>query len=280
MAKGRLQVGEICGAGCGRASARGRQHWLLCRRKQRPRATEGWGGAEQAPHSKVAKMRIMSFLPFVLLVSCAGAPPDPVTKSYPEAAPAGLSIPAMQSFSLQAPSSVRHSNSELAANFLALEFHLEGGRDLNRITRFEGPISVALTGNVPTTASAELTRLIARFRAEAGLNIATAPSAETASITVNFVSGAWMKRLVPSAACFVVPGVSSLAEYRAAKSAAATDWAQIMQRSRVAVFIPENASPQEVRDCLHEELAQAMGPLNDLFELPDSVFNDATSTLS
>ncbi len=219
-------------------------------------------------------MRIMSFLPFVLLVSCAGAPPDPVTKSYPEAAPAGLSIPAMQSFSLQAPSSVRHSNSELAANFLALEFHLEGGRDLNRITRFEGPISVALTGNVPTTASAELTRLIARFRAEAGLNIATAPSAETASITVNFVSGAWMKRLVPSAACFVVPGVSSLAEYRAAKSAAATDWAQIMQRSRVAVFIPENASPQEVRDCLHEELAQAMGPLNDLFELPDSVFND------
>jgi tetratricopeptide (TPR) repeat protein len=29
-----------------------------------------------------------------------------------------------------------------------------------------------------------------------------------------------------------------------------------------------------VRDCLHEELAQAMGPLNDLYHLPDSVFND------
>jgi len=33
-------------------------------------------------------------------------------------------------------------------------------------------------------------------------------------------------------------------------------------------------SPQEVRDCLHEELAQALGPLNDLYRLPDSVFND------
>ncbi len=33
-------------------------------------------------------------------------------------------------------------------------------------------------------------------------------------------------------------------------------------------------SPQETRDCLHEELAQAIGPLNDLYRLPDSVFND------
>jgi len=29
-----------------------------------------------------------------------------------------------------------------------------------------------------------------------------------------------------------------------------------------------------VRDCLHEELAQALGPLNDLYRLPDSVLND------
>ncbi|MGB0440338.1 MAG: DUF2927 domain-containing protein, partial [Paracoccaceae bacterium] len=46
------------------------------------------------------------------------------------------------------------------------------------------------------------------------------------------------------------------------------------ERSRLAVFLPSDASPQEVRDCLHEELAQALGPLNDLYRLPDSVFND------
>ena len=38
--------------------------------------------------------------------------------------------------------------------------------------------------------------------------------------------------------------------------------------------MPNDASPQEVRDCLHDELAQAIGPLNDLYRLPDSVFND------
>jgi hypothetical protein len=42
----------------------------------------------------------------------------------------------------------------------------------------------------------------------------------------------------------------------------------------VTVFIPNDVAPQEVRDCLHEEVAQALGPLNDLYRLPDSVFND------
>jgi hypothetical protein len=42
----------------------------------------------------------------------------------------------------------------------------------------------------------------------------------------------------------------------------------------MAVFMPADVAPQEVRDCLHEEVAQAIGPLNDLYRLPDSVFND------
>lgn len=47
-----------------------------------------------------------------------------------------------------------------------------------------------------------------------------------------------------------------------------------MSRERAAVFIPSDTSPQEVRDCMHEEIAQALGPLNDLYRLPDSIFND------
>ena len=42
----------------------------------------------------------------------------------------------------------------------------------------------------------------------------------------------------------------------------------------VSLFIPSDASPQEIRDCLHEEFAQGLGPLNDLYRLPNSVFND------
>jgi hypothetical protein len=52
------------------------------------------------------------------------------------------------------------------------------------------------------------------------------------------------------------------------------NWATITVRDRAAIFVPSDTSPQDARDCLHEELAQALGPLNDLYRLPDSVFND------
>ncbi len=218
-------------------------------------------------------MRFLPLLSLAMLTCCSAPPGDPVSKSYPGTEFAGSSLPAIQNFAAPSVGPIIHSNAELAQLFLRLEFQLESGRDLLRISRFEGPITVALAGNVPNGAKAELTRLIARFQSEAGLNVSLTTAADPA-ISVNFVPAAQMKRLVPSAACFVVPGVTSLAEYSAARGGAAVDWAQITQRSRVAVFVPENSSPQEVRDCLHEELAQAMGPLNDLYELGDSVFND------
>ena len=83
-----------------------------------------------------------------------------------------------------------------------------------------------------------------------------------------------IRRQLPQAACFVVPNVSSLAQYRAAKRTNRVNWTMLRERSKLAIFLPNDASPQEVRDCLHEELAQALGPLNDLYRLPDSVFND------
>jgi Protein of unknown function (DUF2927) len=91
---------------------------------------------------------------------------------------------------------------------------------------------------------------------------------------VEFATKAELRRLAPTAACFVVPNVGSLAEFRKQRGSDAVDWAQVVRRERAAIFIPADTSPQEIRDCLHEELAQALGPLNDLYRLSDSVFND------
>ena len=52
------------------------------------------------------------------------------------------------------------SNAAIARDILALEFQMESGRDLPVLTRFEGPITVALTGDVPATAPLELARVI------------------------------------------------------------------------------------------------------------------------
>ena len=165
------------------------------------------------------------------------------------------------------------TNAEIARDFLELSFHLEGGRALPVFTRFEGPVSVALTGAVPPGAGEELAGLLARLRGEAGIEI-WQEQRGPAAITVEFLPRGEMQALVPNAACFVVPGVSSWHDYRAARGSAATDWAALGQRSRVSVFVPSDVAQQEIRDCLHEEIAQALGPLNDLYRLSNSIFND------
>jgi Protein of unknown function (DUF2927) len=166
------------------------------------------------------------------------------------------------------------ADSAMANDFLDLSFQMENGRTLPVLSRFEGPIRVVMRGKVPPGAAEDLSRLIARLRAEAGIDIALAAGGTSAQITVEFQPRATLRRIAPTAACFVVPGASSLAEYRRNRGSAAMDWGSVEIRTRAAIFVPSDTSPQEVRDCLHEELAQAIGPLNDLYRLPDSVFND------
>ncbi|MDP3959700.1 MAG: DUF2927 domain-containing protein [Pseudorhodobacter sp.] len=171
----------------------------------------------------------------------------------------------------RAPHSGR-ANAAIAQDFLDLEFRMESGRVLPVFSRFDTPITVALRGAVPATAQADLAALIGRLRAEAGIDLRQATGA--AAITVEFLPRAAIRATFANVACFVVPGVSSWTGYRAAQSTARLDWANVTARDTVAIFLPSDTSPQEVRDCLHEELAQAMGPLNDLYSLSDSVFND------
>ncbi|MGB3313667.1 MAG: DUF2927 domain-containing protein [Albidovulum sp.] len=160
----------------------------------------------------------------------------------------------------------------MAQDFLDLAFRLESGRDLPVLTRFEGPVRVRMAGPVPASAPADLGKLLSRLRNEAGIDIRQTGGSE-AEIAIEFLPRRTMQRLVPRAACFVAPRVGSWDEYRSA-GRNRLDWTTLSARSRSAIFIPNDTAPQEIRDCLHEELAQALGPLNDLYRLPDSVFND------
>jgi hypothetical protein len=182
-------------------------------------------------------------------------------------------LPAMKSFSAPRPVPPMRSNRDIQRDFLELAFQLESGRTLQTFSRFEGPISVRVTGNLPPTLIPDLNRLVHRLRTEAGIDIARVRS-ESANITIEAVPRAEIRRHLPKAACFVVPNISRLSQYRQARHSRITNWSLLKTREKLAIFLPNDAAPQEVRDCLHEELAQALGPLNDLYRLPDSVFND------
>jgi len=166
-----------------------------------------------------------------------------------------------------------NSNADLARDFLDLSFSLESGRALPMLTRFEGPISVHLSEHAAESLPSDLNRLIRRLRTEAGLEIFLTQS-KAANITIQSVSRAQLRKALPNAACFVVPNVNSLRDFQLRRNSKAASWPHQTERHKVMIFLPSDATPQEVRDCLHEEFAQALGPLNDLYRLPNSVFND------
>lgn len=211
-------------------------------------------------------------LPFALMLN-ACMPVTP-TDTATRANVMGPDLPAMKTFGAPRPVQPIKSNNDIALDFIELSFQLESGRDLPVFTRFETPISVRVTGAPPASLGSDLTRLLHRLRTEAGIDISQTSSTQPANITIEAVSRADIRRALPHAACFVVPGITSIDEYRSARRTARTNWTLLRKREQLAIFLPNDASPQEVRDCLHEELAQAIGPLNDLYRLPDSVFND------
>jgi hypothetical protein len=205
----------------------------------------------------------------LLAAACAPADLGPVRRD-----PA-LTVPvAMQLFEGGRPAAPRRANAEIARDILDLTFRMESGRALPVLTRFEGPVRVTLRGPAPAAAQHDLDRLLARLRDEAGIDIARARPGTAANLTVEFLPRAALQRAVPQAACFVVPRDESFAAFRRGRRGDAEVWASLTERRAATVFVPADVAPQEVRDCLHEEVAQALGPLNDLYRLPDSVFND------
>ncbi len=222
-------------------------------------------------------MRLLFFLPFLALAACSDTIPLG-GQTNRLAGPTAETTIAFKQFKPVKPAPPRRPNAEILRDFLDLSFQMESGRKIEHLSRFEGPITLRVTGTLkPENVkffNADLNALLTRFRREAGIRIKRVSANSPASITIETMPRAQLQRLVPNAACFVVPRISSWKEYRQKRRSRVIEWTNLSKRETVAIFIPGDVSPQEMRDCLHEETAQALGPLNDLYRLPDSVFND------
>ncbi|MCA8881592.1 MAG: DUF2927 domain-containing protein [Rhodobacteraceae bacterium] len=205
-----------------------------------------------------------------LVGGCATVPP--AGPSLPPVAQ--FALPPMRTFGRPEPSPPQRSNEEIARDFLDLTFELENGESLPVFTRFDEPVTIALTGDSRPIFDIELDRLIDRMRSEAGIDIRRTDDPATAAIVVEAISSDDLRHAVPSAACFVLPRRITWADFRANMRRKDLDWGSLRKRDAATIFVPADVSPQEVRDCLHEETAQALGPVNDLYRLEDSIFND------
>jgi len=188
--------------------------------------------------------------------------------------PLATVLPPLKSFDSAAPSAPPHANADLARDFLALTFKMESGKPIPRMSRFDGPVTLALAKDQSALFKADLAQLLKRLRAEARIDIRQIETGHKANITIRTLPQRELHRIVPQAACFVVPGDRTWKEFRKERHGGKLDWAVLNERTHATAFIPDDVSPQEARDCLNEEIAQALGPLNDIYRLPDSVFND------
>ncbi len=206
-----------------------------------------------------------------LLAACASVPVEVPARQDP----IRLDLPPMKRFTQPQVTAPMRPNADIARDFLNLAFEMESGRKLPIMTRFSGPIRVRVASGAPASLGPDLSALLGRLQREAGLDIARATDdSGPAQITIQAVPHAELQRLVPQAACFVVPRVSSWSDYKRQRRSGLVDWSTLERRETATIFLPSDVSPQEIRDCLHEELAQSLGPLNDLYSLPDSIFND------
>ena len=172
------------------------------------------------------------------------------------------------------PQGVARSNRAIAEDFLDLTFELESGERLERLLRYDRPVRVYLASPGLAAYRSDLEALLARLRLEAGVDIAETRDPATAQIVVEAVPAAQITRVFPTAACFIVPGETSWQGFLRRRPEARLRWPDQRTLERAAIFLPLDTTPQDVRDCLNEEITQALGPADDLYRLPDSIWND------
>ena len=171
-------------------------------------------------------------LPFCLMLGACV--PGPSVDMPSRAATHEIStMPAIKSFSSPRPVPPMRSNRDIQRDFLELSFQLESGRTLQYFSRFEEPISIAVTGTPPPTLIPDLNRLVHRLRTEAGIDVARVRYGN-ANITIEAVPRSEIRRNLPKAACFVVPNISRLSQYRAARHSRVTNWSLLTTRKKLA----------------------------------------------
>jgi len=214
----------------------------------------------------------------LLAAACTPKPeapaPDPVS-----AVPAVVAMPAFPRLGAALPAgNTRYDNASLARVFVSLAHDMEWGGRRRHLVRYETPISVGLDGPDAARHFSFLDGFLGQIARNSG--VAIARSAGPENMHVRLVEGKRFDALLPTAFCIVAQGDASWDAFSAdlgRRSARALLEAEHI--TQMTIFIPDSAPPYLVRNCLLEEIPQALGLANDLYGLGSSIFNDDAAHL-
>ena len=166
-----------------------------------------------------------------------------------------------------------YANESLAEVFTILTHDLEGGSSRPNLVRFERPVRVAMIGEGSNPYQVFLAELVRMLRTEAGIDIAIAPP-EKANLLVRFVPDLDFVGF-SNAQCIVVDGQPTWEALQQDDIADGVDpFGNIGSLDKATALIPGTMEPFKIRECILEELTQALGTANDLYALGDTIFND------
>lgn len=167
----------------------------------------------------------------------------------------------------------RYDNASLAKLFAVMTHEMEGRAQRPHLVRYEGPVSVGVEGPGAERFNEFLDRYLAQLRRNAGIAIARGPAPY--NLHVRFIDGQRFEATVPAAVCVIAGGDLGWEDF-AADPLRANAWAVAgdTRIDRMTIFIPDDAPPHLARNCLLEEIPQALGMSNDLYGLGMSSFND------
>ena len=217
--------------------------------------------------------------PAVASPPVASPPVGSTAGAWPAPLPAAVGLPGDGAFGAAVPAGhTAYSNESLADLFVSLTHELEWGGRRPGLARFEAPVRVGMTGHGAGRHQAFLDRYLSELRVRAGVPIArTAPPH---NLLVRFVPGEDFRARMPRHYCVVVPGRPDWRRFsRSPRRYGARPFEKGATIAAATVFIPDSAPPHLARACLVEEIAQALGPANDLYGLGPSIFNDDAAHL-
>jgi len=221
------------------------------------------------------------FRPLLIALVALAAACMPTAESPPRTvpvAPAGP-LPPFPKLGTALPAGhTAYDSAGLARLFTLMTHELEGQTRRAQLVRYEAPISVGMEGAGAERFGAFLDRYLDQLRQNA--DIAIHRGAAPNNLHVRFVDGARFARTVPGAVCVIAGGDLDWARF-AADPLKAGVWAVALAEriDQMTIFIPDDARPHQVRNCLLEEVPQALGLSNDLYGLGMSSFNDDATHL-
>ncbi|MEL7467296.1 MAG: DUF2927 domain-containing protein [Pseudomonadota bacterium] len=200
----------------------------------------------------------------LLAAACAERTEPYSTTTRPVEARFGASLPA---------GTTAWSNKSLADVFTKLTHDLEWGSTQANLLRFEAPVRVAMIGDGSESYQLFLAEFLRIIRKEARIDIQQT-SPDKANLLVRFVPGDEFRDLT-AAQCIVVNDHPTWSEYKSDPDGYGADaFERNKTLEKASALIPRTLEPYKIRECILEEVSQALGTGNDLYGLRDTIFND------